>query len=188
MSTTNTQQPAPGKRIHVVGTTGSGKTTMARRLAQLLGCPHVELDALHWGPNWTPVDLELFRERTSEALSHRCWAADGNYSKVRDLVFARADTIVWLDYPLPLILWRLVWRTGRRLVLQEELWNTNRERLRNHLGRDSLLLWALRTYWRRKREYGAMMRDPMYAGLVFVHLTSPQAAEAWLSAVVGSSD
>lgn len=172
-----------GRRIAIVGSTGSGKTTLARQLAQRLGCPHVELDALHWEPNWTPAPLELFRWRTQQALRGNAWTVDGNYSKVRDIVLAQADTIVWLDYALPLILWRLLRRTGRRVVTREVLWNTNRERLWNQLSRDSLFLWALRTYRRRKQEYTAIQADPRYAHLTFVHLRSPRAAETWLAKI-----
>ena len=94
--------PPPGpRRIAVVGTSGSGKTTLAHRLAERLGIPHVELDALHWGPNWTPVAADLFRERVAQALSGEAWVVDGNYSRVRDIIWTRADTLVWLDYSWP---------------------------------------------------------------------------------------
>src|SRR5687768_1581665 len=117
-------------RINVTGTTGSGKTTMARNLALKLGVPHVELDALHWDPNWTEASNEVFRERTSTALSCDEWVVDGNYSAVRDIVWSRANLIVWLDYSLPVILAQLWRRSMRRLLSQEELWNGNRESFR----------------------------------------------------------
>jgi adenylate kinase family enzyme len=187
MARTPSLSQAPGRRIAVVGTTGSGKTTMAHRLARRLGCPHVELDALHWGPDWTTVPLETFRSRSVQALSGQTWTVDGNYSKVRDIVLGRADTLVWLDYPLPLILWRLIRRTLVRLVTREELWSGNREEWRSQLGPDSLLLWALRTYRRRRREYTAIQGDSRYSHLTFVRLRSPRAAEAWLAAVKNQS-
>lgn len=118
------------KRIVVVGTTGTGKTTMAQRLADRLRLPHVELDALHWGPNWTEAPREIFRARVTGALHGDAWVVDGNYGKVRDLVWSRADTVIWLDYPLWLILWRLASRTTRRVIARETLWNGNRETLR----------------------------------------------------------
>jgi len=173
--------PLPGRRINVTGVTGSGKTTLARQLAQQLHYPHVELDALHWGPNWTPVSDELFRQLTADALSGDAWTVDGNYTKVRDIVVARIDTLVFLDYPLPLVLWRLLRRTTRRVVGRELLWNNNRERLWNQLSRDSLFLWALKTYRRRKRTYAAVRTDPQWAHLIFVHLRSPHMTKVWLS-------
>lgn len=169
------------QRIAVVGTSGSGKTTLARRLAQRLSVAHVELDSVHWGPDWTPAPRDLFRERVSEVLSGEAWTTDGNYSAVRDIIWTRADTVVWLDYSLPVVMGRVIWRTVRRCVLREELWNGNRERLRDaFLDRESIILWALTSYRRRKREYPVLFGQPEYAHLRVVHLMSPKAAEKWL--------
>jgi len=167
-------------RIAVVGTTGSGKTTLARALAHRLGRPHIELDALHWEPDWQEAPLEIFRERVVDALDHPQWVVDGNYSKVRDLVWARADTVVWLDYPLRVILTRLFRRTAHRVVTRKELWNGNREGLRNAVSRDSIILWALTTYRRRRREYPQLLNRPEHAHLRTIHLRSPREADRWL--------
>lgn len=171
----------PLLRIAVVGTSGSGKTTLARRLSGRLGVPHVELDALHWGPAWTPADTDVFAERTAQALSGPSWVTDGNYSKVRHVVWSRAETLVWLDYALPVVLARGVWRTVRRVVTREELWNQNREEFAaSFLSRDSIILWILKTYRRRRREYPVLFAKPEYAHLRVVHLRSPREAEHWL--------
>lgn len=171
------------RRIAVVGTSGSGKTTLAQRLAQQLEIPHVELDALYWDPNWTPAPPDLFRQRAAEALSDQAWTADGNYSTVRDIVWKRADTVVWLDYSLPVVMGRVTWRTLRRSIRREELWNENRERLQEALlSRDSIVWWALHTYHRRKEEYPNLFSLPEYAHLNVVRLRSPRAAREWLSA------
>jgi len=169
------------QRIAVVGTTGSGKTTLAHRLAHRLDIPHVELDALHWGPDWIPVPTAIFRERIARALSGRQWVVDGNYGKVRDIVWGRADTVVWLDYALPVVVGRLLWRTLRRVVTREELWSGNREGVRGTLSHDSILLWALRTYWRRRREYPALFASPEHAHLTDMRLPSPRATGDWRS-------
>jgi adenylate kinase family enzyme len=174
-----------GQRIVVVGTTGSGKTTVARQLAQRLGCPFVELDALFWGPNWIPVPLDLFRERTAQALSGDAWTVGGNYGAARDIVWGRADTLVWLDYPLRLILWQLFRRTIRRIVTQEELWNGNRETFRGQfLSRDSLFVWALDSHARHRREYLASMQKPEYAHLKWVRLHSQRETRNWLAGLM----
>ncbi len=73
-------------RISVVGNTGSGKTTLAAELADMLGCPHIELDALHWGPDWTPQPVDIFRDRVRQATAGERWVVDGNYSRVRDII------------------------------------------------------------------------------------------------------
>jgi len=169
------------RRIVVVGTSGSGKTTMARRLADGLGVPHVELDSLHWGPGWTPSPTEEFRRQTARALAGEAWTVDGNYSKVRDVVWSRADTLVWLDYALPVVLWRVVSRTNLRIVKREELWHGNRESFRtSFLSRDSIILWALTTYRRRHSEYPILFGRPEYSHLRVVRLRSVRQARRWL--------
>jgi len=172
------------RRIVVVGTSGSGKTTMARRLAEGLGLPHVELDALHWGPGWTPPPDEEFRRQTAEALAGEEWTTDGNYSKVRDIVWGRAEALVWLDYALPVVLWRVISRTILRIVRREELWHGNRENLRtSFLSRDSIILWALTTYRRRRKEVPFLFSQPEYSHLRVVHLHSVRQARRWLKEV-----
>jgi adenylate kinase family enzyme len=171
-----------GQRISVVGTSGSGKTTTASQIAQRLEIDHIELDALHWEPNWTEAALDVFRERVSQALSGETWVVDGNYGKTRDIVWSRADTVVWLDYTLPVILWQLIQRTMRRSLTREDLWSGNRETLGKALfSRESILLWALKTYRRRKREYPTLLGQPEYAHLKLVRLRSPRETREWLS-------
>lgn len=175
------------QRIHVVGTSGSGKTTLAEHLAQQLGIPHIEMDALHWGPNWTPIPEEVFQKRLREALNAPAWTVDGNYGRVRACIWERADTVVWLDYPLATIMGRLILRTFRRALKHEELWGNNRESLtRAFFSRDSILLWALQTYRRRRREYPVLFARSEYAHLTFVRLRTPQESARWLATVASS--
>jgi len=185
MGTVNAESRPVMRRIVIVGTTGTGKTTFAGHLAGRLGVPHVELDALHWEPNWTPADLARFRERVTRAVSDNAWVVDGNYHVVRDLVWPRADTLVWLDYRLPLILWRLVRRTTRRVFTREELWNGNRERFLTQVAsRDSILLWALRTYRRRRRNTPLLLAQTEHAHLRVVRFSAPRAADEWLAGLL----
>ncbi len=170
------------QRISIVGTSGSGKTTLAARLAQTLQCPHIELDALHWDPNWTEVPNELFRSRITEALSGDRWVVDGNYSKVRDLVWSRADTVVFLDYGFWLVLNRILRRTLSRSFRQTELWNGNRESFRkSFLSRDSVLLWMLQTHAKNRAKYPALFQRPEFDHLTVVQLRSPRQTEDWLN-------
>ena len=175
------------RRIAVIGTTCSGKTTLARHLAERLGYCHVELDALHWDAGWAEVPLGVFRQRTNNALAGETWVADGNYGKVRDIVWSSAEMLVWLDYSLLVIYWRLTWRTLRRIVTQEQLWNGNRERLRDQFGRDSLFLYVLQTHRKRRRAYSLLFAKPEYAHLSVVHLRSPHATERWRSEFIAAA-
>lgn len=155
---------------------------LAREISKRLEIPHIELDLLFWGPHWTEPPVEAFRERVARALTGEGWIVDGNYSKVRDIVWTRADTVIWLDYSLSVILARLARRAFQRVVSQEELWSGNRERLRTAVfSRNSLFVWALKTYRRRRREYPALPNRPEFAHLAMVRLRTPRAAETWLS-------
>jgi adenylate kinase family enzyme len=168
------------RRINVVGTSAVGKTTLAASLADLLGVPHVELDALHWEPNWIEAPPNVLRERVSAAIAGDGWVVDGNYAMVRDLLWASAEAVVWLDLPLRTVLWRYAARTFRRVARREELWSGNRERLSTHLlSRDSLLWWILTTFRRRRREYPPLLAER--PDLVAIRLRSGRAADRWLA-------
>jgi len=171
------------RRIAVVGTSGSGKTTFARRLAARLGLPHIELDGLYWGPNWTEPDDDVFRERVREATTTAAWVCDGNYSAVRPLVLSRADTVVWLDLSLMTCLWRVLRRTARRSRTGEVLWSGNREAWRKHVGRDSLVWWVLTTHGRRRRQYEERFASAAVGGLRVDRFRSSRDAEAWLASL-----
>lgn len=174
----------PYRRIVVVGTTGSGKSTMAERLANKIEGEFIELDALHWEPNWIEALPEVFRSRVERATQARAWVVAGNYHVVRDLVWKCAEAIIWLDYSFPIVFWRLTTRTIKRAVTQEELWNGNRERFWWHFklwSDDSLFKWLFKTYWRRKREYPQLFALPDYEHLKIIHFRTPQETEEWMT-------
>lgn len=176
-----------GRRIVVVGSTAAGKTSLATALASRLSVPHIELDALHWEAGWAAASTPDFRARVSQALAGDVWVVDGNYSSVRDLVWPRAETIVWLDYGLPLIMWRLTRRTLHRLRTGRELWNGNRERLGTIFSRESLYVWAFKTHGKRRREYPGFLREPEHRHLQLVRLSTPTEAAQWLSNLTGQT-
>jgi adenylate kinase family enzyme len=143
------------KRVVVFGTTGSGKSTLAEKLAQQKGLRLIELDALYWGRDWQGAPVELFRHRVERETRDGDWIVVGNYGQVRDLVWRPADTLIWLDLPLSIVMWRLFWRTLRRVVSGEELWGTgNRETWRNaFFSRQSILVWAWKTHRRNRQRF-----------------------------------
>jgi adenylate kinase family enzyme len=176
------------KRIVVVGVSGSGKTTLAQQLALRLDVPHVELDALFWEANWTPVPPEIFRERVAQALAGDRWVTDGNFSQVRDLTWGRADTVIWLDYGVGIILMRLVPRTFRRIFTRQALWNGNRESfLQGLFSRESIIVWALKTYKEKRQRYLSAQVNPAYAHLDFIRLRTPSETHVLLSRLAVSS-
>ena len=168
------------RRINVVGTSCSGKTTLARAVARRLDLPYVELDALFWGPGWTPVPGGVFTARVRAAVEGDAWVIDGGYATMDELKLPRADTVVWLDYPLHTVLWRWTRRTVHRIGTREEFWpgTGNRESVRNALRRDGLLWWILSTHRRRRRSMEARMLAWPHA--TWIGLRSPAEADQWL--------
>ena len=175
------------KRIVIIGRTGSGKTTLARELAAALDVPHVELDALYFGPKFSTVPLSVLRERTSAAVAGDRWVTDGNKSAVRNLVWPRADTIIWLDYPLVVCLWRLgrraLWRTS---VLQAQAAEAGGKTglSRQFLSAAKGVLLALRSHMGQRREYPRMFAKPENQHLAVVRLRSPRATRRWMARVI----
>jgi adenylate kinase family enzyme len=145
-------------------------------MAQVLDCPHIELDGLYHQPEWQAVEVEEFRRSVEEAVSAPTWVVDGNYSAVRHCVWEAADTVVFLDMPLPMVLSRLVPRTVRRVITQEELWNGNREPWSNLYTLDpqrSVIAWSVTHYAAMRQRYLQAAEDPQWSALEFIRLCSP---------------
>lgn len=179
-----------GRRVAVYGPTGSGKTTIARRIASSLGVPAIELDALFHRPGWTPTPTEEFRAAVAERLA-ACedgWVFDGNYGAVRDLVLSRADTVVWLRLPFRVVFPRLFRRTLDRVLTRELLWGTNRESWRTTLlSRESVLLWGV-TRWKRhvRRASEDLATIPHQAAMIT--LRTPREVDAFVRAFERGQD
>ena len=181
------------RRILVLGRTGSGKTTLARQLAADLGLPHVELDALYFGPAFSTAPLDELRRRTTDAVAAESWVTDGNKKAVRDLVWPRADTVVWLDYPLVVSLRRLAKRAARR---------TSRIRAESRDGGSGAVApgrqlvaaargvtTALRSHRGQRTEYPRLFAELENRHLAVVRLSSPRRTRAWLERVTaGGTD
>jgi adenylate kinase family enzyme len=156
-------------------------------VARALSAPHVELDAIYHQPGWTELPEAEFRSRVDLATAPDHWVVDGNYSAVHELIWARADTVVWFDLPLPLVLVRTIRRTLRRVVTRQELWNGNREPFSNLWSIDpekSIIAWTATQHGPYRRRYLAAESDPRWSGLHFVRLHSQGEADAFLAGVV----
>jgi adenylate kinase family enzyme len=171
------------QRVTVVGNSGSGKSTLSASLAARLGLPYVELDAIFHQPNWTELPSEVFRARVADVVAGESWVVDGNYSVVRDIVWARADTVVWLDLPRRTVTRSIVSRSAHRVVTRKELWAGNRERLRNLLAWDperSIIRWSWTNHTKYADRYVAAIDDPAWSHLRFIRLRSRAAAAGLL--------
>lgn len=176
------------ERILVVGLSCAGKTTLARKLGEVLGCPHVELDGLFWEPGWVEAEVEVFRARVQAATSGDRWVTCGNYwSKLRPYLWPRADTVVWLDLPLWLIELRVIRRTFVRVFGRRPLWNGNRERLVNLWAKDALWRFNLDHRKRISDRYEGAMADPQWSHVEFHRLRSPREVDRYLTQVCMSA-
>ena len=153
-------------RVIVVGSSGAGKSTVARALSQRLGSHHVELDALYWLPDWKPRPADEFQAAVGRAIAQDRWVVDGNYAPVREIVWPKATAIVWLNYSFATVFAQVTRRTLRRVVTRETLYSGNRESLRmSFFSRESILWWMITTHRARRREYQQLFQDPRWAAL-----------------------
>lgn len=174
-------------RIHVIGTGGVGKTVLASRLASALQVPHIELYSIFWQENWQPTETEAFQQAVREALAGRDWVTDGNYSKVRQIIWQRAQVVVWLDYPFVTLFSRLLRRSLRRALSRELLWGTNRESfLKLFFSRESLLVYVIRDFRKRRTLYEHLSQAPEYKEVQFVRLRTPRQSERWFEEFISS--
>jgi adenylate kinase family enzyme len=186
MHTQNFSPAFPYHRIVIIGTTGSGKSTLAEQLAARFDLDCVELDSLNWQPGWVNAPQEEFQARVELATRAPAWVVAGNYGTVRTITWTRAEAVIWLDYPLPLILWRLLKRSVQRWWTKELLWGTNYERLWPHFmlwSDESLFKWAFKTYWRRKREYPLLFQQAEYSHLKVYKFNTPRETQDWLASI-----
>jgi len=170
-------------RIAVVGTSGSGKTNLAKQIAPDLKIPYVSMDAINWQPGWRDLNTDdppEFKRRVSEALSAESWVTDGNYgSAVGPIILGRATHLIWLDYSRSVVMRRVIWRSLVRAITREELWpgTGNVESFSKWLDKDHPIRWAWDTFDRRRAQYEGLLREPAYAHLKVLRLRKTQEAD-----------
>jgi hypothetical protein len=171
-------------RVVVIGSSGSGKTTLGRWLGRTFDLPFTDLDDVYWRPGWGEAPTEEFRADVDRITGDARWVVVGNYAKARDLIWPRADTLVWLDLPLPLVLWRTTRRVIRQARSGEPVCNGNRQHLGALVfGSDPLLGYTLRTHHRNRRHWPDALREPQHAHLHAVRLRSRREVAAWQACV-----
>ncbi|NNC96341.1 MAG: AAA family ATPase [Chitinophagales bacterium] len=174
----------------VIGSSGSGKTTFAKRLAQVLSISHLELDTYHWSANWTEVSDEEFKKKVHGFLAaNDSWIIDGNYSQLRETIWPQADTIIWLNYPFILTFYRSLKRSIKRIILKEKLFGGNVETFkRTFFSKDSILLWVIKTHGQRRTGYPKILLKEEFANADKLIFKTPNQAKAYLSQISISKD
>lgn len=167
------------RRILVYGVTGSGKTTLAARIAEATGIPWTSVDDLTWERGWVQVPEAEQRRRIGEVVAGPGWVLDTAYGTWLDLPLSRVELVVALDYPRWVSLQRLLRRTLARAVDRRTICNGNTETWRVILSRDSIIIWHFRSFARKRARIRRWVADPSRPPVV--HLRSPRHTEQWLA-------
>lgn len=174
----------PMQRINIIGTSGSGKSTFGRALANQLGYPFIELDTLFWQDDWQESSDEAFFEKITQQLAQPTWVLDGNYSRSTAIKWREVDTVIWLNYAFSIVFFRALKRALIRVTTKEKLWGTNNsESWRKLFSKDSIVWLSIKMYSKKRRSYRAIMNHPDYAHITFIELTSPKQAQQFLSSL-----
>ncbi len=170
-------------RINIIGTSGSGKTTFGRQLAEILELPFLEMDAIFWGPDWEFPPDEVFFPRLKKVLDGDDWVLDGNYTRTLDFKWNRVQAVIWLNFSFPRTVYQAVIRAGSRLISQEELWpgTGNRENLQMLFSKESIIWWTVSSYQRHVKRNSAYMTADKYSQIKFHRIRSPRAAKKFLT-------
>ena len=173
-------------KIVVIGSSGTGKTTLTNRLAEKFNARAIDLDDLYWRPGWQPAPVDEFRDAVRRAIDAPRWVAAGNYTAIRDITWNQADTLVWLDYSLTRTFNQLAQRSLRRIWDKAPICNGNTETLAKAFSTDGIVFWLLATYHKRKRENEEIFSHPeRYPNIRhFVRLKNPGETQAFLAAAL----
>lgn len=174
------------RRISIVGSSGSGKTTLARTISDRLSLPHLELDAVHHQPDWQPLPPDQFRAAVQPLVDTDAWVIDGNYRSagIQDLIWERADTIIWLDLSRLTTMRRVTARSIRRSATREVLWNGNREQWTNLVHPNpeiNIVLWTWTRYDKTRRRYEDDSASPRWSHIDWIHLRSQHAIDEFVT-------
>lgn len=170
------------KKINVIGTSGSGKSTFSRMLATKLDYPYLEMDAMFWKPNWQESSNDEFFSKLRSALAQDTWVLDGNYSRTTEIKWASVDHIIWIDYSFSRTVYQAVKRAFILSITKDELWGTgNFETFtKSFFSRDSVIAWTLKTYKLNRVRYTKISTNPKYSHITFVRLKNPKMAKKFI--------
>jgi adenylate kinase family enzyme len=168
------------EKIIILGSSCSGKTTLAKRLAKINHAKPIDLDDLNWLPGWKsrPTD-EMIAKLENEIWGEKKWIISGNYRGTHAFTMPKATCVIWLDFRLRLVLWRMLKRTLQRIVTQEEICNGNRETIYGtFFDKENLFSYTIHTYAKRKEQFSNL--GDVYPHLEIYRITSPKKLEKFV--------
>lgn len=173
-------------KINVIGTSGAGKSTFAKKLSSILNASYIEMDKIFWGPNWKwPSDEEFF-QKLRNALSEPRWVLDGNYTRTVPIKWEKIEVVIWLDYSFSRTLFQAIKRAIKRSWTQEEIWEGtgNRESFRkSFFSKDSIIWWTITTHGNTRQKYESYMSDQKFSHIKFIRLKNHSDAQKFLSSL-----
>lgn len=171
-------------RVVVIGSSCSGKSTFSQHLSKKLKIECIELDQLHWLPNWEERPVEEFKDLVSKAVTSDSWVVDGNYSVARDIVWPRATTIVWLNHSFSLVMYRSITRSVIRAATKKKLFAGNIESFKqSFLSSDSIIWWVIKTFHKKQKSYAYLLNHRNTEGLKIIELNNQSQVDAYLKNV-----
>jgi adenylate kinase family enzyme len=172
-------------KINVIGTSSSGKSTVSKKISEILSIPHIEMDTLFWGPNWQPTSFKEFCGKLRSALSIDSWVLDGNYTRTTPIKWESATTVIWLDFSFIRSLLQSLKRAIKRIIDREELWpgTGNIETLGGLFSKDSIVLYTIKTHRRVRKKYETLIESNYYPNIQFIRLRSPKQVKSFLAKV-----
>jgi len=163
------------KRILIIGTSGSGKSSLAERLSEHLKLPFFASDHFYWEFGWKNASPEKVRQQVGNVVSQEAWVLDGNFDDERDLVWKQADCIIWLDYSLMTIFRRIASRNFRWAITRQPTWSGNRMTLQRAI---SGIRHAIKSNSLKKQNYPSWLAE--LSGVTLYRFHTSHEAEAWL--------
>lgn len=168
------------KKINIIGTSGSGKSIISKKLAEILDYEYIEMDDIFWGPNWSKDEHNIFLNKLKKELEKDKWVLDGNYKKTIPIKWKEIELIIWIDYSFIRTLFQISRRAIQRLIKNDELWlNTgNKETIKSLLSKKSIILFMLKSYFSNKKLFNSYVKNNKYK---FIRLKSPKEVNRFLN-------
>lgn len=170
--------------INVVGNSAMGKSTFSKALAHHLSLSYIELDDLFWEDNWQQTPTVEFFAKIKAQIDQFSdgWVMDGSYSRTTEIKWQNVDTVIWLDYPFILNLYRSITRGLHRSFTQQRLWpsSNNHETLKQLFSKDSVVWWMITNHKISRAKFEKLIQDPQYQHIRFIRFKSPKEAKIFL--------